>query len=306
MKTFPINLIQVTFICLLGLLLATTTKAQNTFPGTGNVGLGTTSPARELHILGSDGLLRTESKTRYNWIEVFNNNGYIGYFGTYSGERDLDLGTGAGNREGSLQLVTQAKPRMTIDPNGRVGIGTTSPKADLDIEGNVFINSNKGNITYGYYGGDRFQFSTIGGGENLQLRSFNNANTSRMVAFFQQDGGVGINTNDVPAGYKLAVDGRVICEELKVQLSNSWPDYVFEDTYNLPSLEEVENAIEENGHLPGVPSAAAIEKAGGIEVGEMQRLMMEKIEELTLYMIELKKENKALKAKVAVLEAEGK
>jgi hypothetical protein len=106
--------------------------------------------------------------------------------------------------------------------------------------------------------------------------------------------------NDVP-GYLLAVDGKIICEELKVQASGDWPDYVFAEEYDLPTLDEVEAYIEENNHLLGVPDACTVEEEG-IMIGQMQKVMMEKIEELTLYMIdankqivELKKEVKELK-----------
>lgn len=97
------------------------------------------------------------------------------------------------------------------------------------------------------------------------------------------------------SGYKLTVDGKVLCEELKVKLrSSGWPDYVFAKNYNLPSLIEVEKFIRDNKHLPNIPSAAEVE-ANGIEVGDMQKRMMEKIEELTLYVIELQKQVDTLK-----------
>ncbi len=271
--------------------------------GNGNVGIGTTNPARKLHVLSQNGIMRLQSATKDGWLEFFNDTGYKGYIGTYSGDNDIDVGTGAGNNIGKLHLVTAAKPKMTILANGNVGVGTTNPIADLHVEGDLFVNSSKGGIEYGYPNADRFRFSTIGGGENLQLRSISDGGATKMVAYFQQNGAVGINTNNIPNAYKLAVDGRIICEELKVQLSSNWPDYVFSSEYQLPSLSEVESSIKENGHLPGIPSAATIEAEGGIELGEMQRLMMEKIEELTLYMIDLKKENELLKDKVNKLEA---
>jgi hypothetical protein len=100
-----------------------------------------------------------------------------------------------------------------------------------------------------------------------------------------------------PSTYKLGVGGRILCEELKVKLQSSgWPDYVFSKDYHLQPLEEVEHFIRTNNHLPNIPSAQVIEKEG-IEVGDMQRRMMEKIEELTLYVIELKKEIETLKKK---------
>ena len=114
-------------------------------------------------------------------------------------------------------------------------------------------------------------------------------------------GMVAIGTNEVISGYKLAVDGKVICEELRVKLSQNWPDYVFAEDYELMPLEEVERSIKENGHLPGIPSADEVEKEGGIEVGEMQRLMLEKMEELTLHLIELKKENEQLREELQEL-----
>ncbi|MBP7399550.1 MAG: hypothetical protein KA954_08185, partial [Chitinophagales bacterium] len=109
-------------------------------------------------------------------------------------------------------------------------------------------------------------------------------------------GNVHIGASDAAAtGYLLAVDGKVICEELKVQLSESWPDYVFGENHQLMNLYDLEKSIQSNKHLPGVPSAKEIE-TDGLAVGEMQRVMMEKIEELTLYIIQLQKQIDELQA----------
>ena len=83
-------------------------------------------------------------------------------------------------------------------------------------------------------------------------------------------------------------------------MSQNWPDFVFADEYQLPSLSEVEKSIQLNKHLPGIPSAKEIHEEG-INVGEMQKLMMQKIEELTLYVIDLQKQNVDLKAEVSSL-----
>ena len=105
-----------------------------------------------------------------------------------------------------------------------------------------------------------------------------------------------MGTTVTPSGYKLAVDGKVICTELLVRLVPNWPDYVFSKKYTLPGLNEVEDFIKKNNRLPGIPSAKQLE-TNGLNIGEMQKLQMEKIEELTLYIIELKKEIEKLKAK---------
>lgn len=101
-------------------------------------------------------------------------------------------------------------------------------------------------------------------------------------------GSVGIGTATVPSGYTFAVDGKAIVEEVKVQLSGNWADYVFTKEYQLPTLKEVEQHINDNGHLINIPSAEEVE-ANGIELGEMNRLLLEKIEELTLYILEQEK-----------------
>jgi len=108
---------------------------------------------------------------------------------------------------------------------------------------------------------------------------------------------IGTNSTqeDAANGYELVVDGQALVEEVKVELSGSWPDYVFEKEYDLMPLEAVENYINENGHLPNIPSAKQIETDGGHNLGDTQRRMLEKVEELTLYMIDLKKENEELK-----------
>ncbi|UTW63137.1 hypothetical protein KFE98_02985 [bacterium SCSIO 12741] len=108
---------------------------------------------------------------------------------------------------------------------------------------------------------------------------------------------VGIGTTKMGSGpYKLFVAGGIRTEEVKVDLASTWPDYVFEEEYELKDLSEVKEFIEENHHLPNVPSAAEMED--GIELGEMVRLQMEKIEELTMYLIELEEKNAALEEKV--------
>lgn len=98
------------------------------------------------------------------------------------------------------------------------------------------------------------------------------------------------NTAEV-TGFRFSVDGRAICEELKVQVSGNWPDYVFANDYSMMNLNDLEEFIKKENHLPGIPSAAEVEAADGIMLGEMQRVTIEKLEELTLYILDLKKQN---------------
>ncbi|WP_420602826.1 fibronectin type III domain-containing protein [Flagellimonas sp.] len=143
----------------------------------------------------------------------------------------------------------------------------------LDAAGNESSASNSISVTTNASSGS-------GGGSSI----WTEANS---VASYSGD--VGIGTNAVPSGYKLAVEGKIRTREIRVD-QDTWPDYVFKEGYDLPSLEEIQKHIEEKGHLPNIPSAKEVE-TNGVELGEMNKLLLEKVEELTLYVIELKKEN---------------
>ena len=112
------------------------------------------------------------------------------------------------------------------------------------------------------------------------------------------DGNVGIGTGN-PGSWKLAVNGNIRAKEIKVE--TGWADYVFADDYVLPSLEEVEKHIKEKGHLINIPSAATIE-SNGVKLGEMNKLLLEKIEELTLYIIQQNKDQQELETRILELE----
>lgn len=101
-------------------------------------------------------------------------------------------------------------------------------------------------------------------------------------------GNVGIGTI-TPGSFKLAVEGTIGTRAIKVTSVNPWPDYVFQSGYKLPSIRALENYIMLNKHLPGMPSAQEVKESGGIELGEMNRKLLEKVEELTLHIIELNK-----------------
>ncbi|WP_421977672.1 hypothetical protein [Roseivirga seohaensis] len=103
-----------------------------------------------------------------------------------------------------------------------------------------------------------------------------------------------VGTNNLPTGYKLSVGGDAIMEKVKVQTESAWPDYVFKKGYQLTSLDSLQAFINKYGHLPNIPSAQEIGKSNQ-DLGLIQLKHLEKIEELTLYIIELKKEIDHLK-----------
>ncbi len=108
-----------------------------------------------------------------------------------------------------------------------------------------------------------------------------------LMVKYNRDGNVGIGTWDPMA--KLAVDGNILAKEIKVKTDISVPDYVFEPDYELNSLDYIADYVKKNKHLPEIPSAKEI-KRDGLDLAEMNLLLLKKVEELTLYAIQQDKE----------------
>jgi hypothetical protein len=111
-----------------------------------------------------------------------------------------------------------------------------------------------------------------------------------------------IGTTTQATGYALSVNGKIIATEVRVEAIGNWPDYVFADDYRLMSLDELEQSISENKHLPGIPSANEVSDSG-FDLGDMQRRLLEKVEELTLYTIKQEKMIRELQQEVKMMKA---
>lgn len=151
------------------------------------------------------------------------------------------------------------------------------------------------------------QFKFIYGGSpttgKIVFTHFNGSGwTDRMV--LTRDGrlGIDIGSSDPCADCKVDVNGKIRAEEVIVEVA--WPDYVFKEDYSLMSLSEVDRFITANGHLPGIPKADQIEEKG-VSLGEVSKLLLEKIEELTLHMIQLEKRNDELEKQLALVKGSG-
>jgi hypothetical protein len=154
----------------------------------------------------------------------------------------------------------------------------------------VFRDTNPGNDTYLYHSFAP-NHHIIGSSKNgtgvLRKLSFavgTADNETDIKMSIDASGNVSIGTLD-PKGYKLAVAGKVISEEVVIKLQSAWPDYVFKPGFYLRPLPEVREYIARNGHLPDVPTEEKVAK-DGIEVGDMQAVLLKKIEELTLYLLQ--------------------
>lgn len=254
----------------------------------GKFGIGTTSPSGKLHVdgdasandvsaTGGGGYLVLGNTTGLN-LALDNNEimarsaGGIGNLGIQADGGSISIHSGLGDPASKIQ-ITEA---------GRLGLGITNPSAPLHLK-----QASDNGLRFQRDDGTHDTYEIrLAGSTGLQVW---NATDNQTVMVFDNEGKVGIGTSSIPSEYQLAVDGKMIAEELKIQISGNWnwPDYVFEKQYPLLSIKELEQSIRQNGHLPGLPSAAEVEKNGGVEVGDMQRRLLEKVEELTLYIIQL-------------------
>lgn len=265
----------------------------------GYLGLGTLTPSSILHLgtgtqisLASGGYETVGATATQNIaidpddIQARNNGSastlYLNYYG------------------GDISHGTAANTFIYKAATGFLGIGKSTPLSKMDVyRGRLRFS---GQVNAGTASGIEFTDTTgttlrgfmgMYDNNNMALWGFGGAGWNFKMNV--NDGRISIGQNINPAtGYMLAVDGGIICEELKVQMS-PFPDYVFAKDYKLRSLQEVEDHIREFNRLPGMPAATVVDKEG-MNVGEMSTKLVEKVEELTLYVIQLQKEIEQLKA----------
>jgi hypothetical protein len=280
-----------------------TTTGSNISYAAGNVGIGTSTPIGKLDINAAGVQLRLSGGTVAGGVWT-------------SATEHLYLADWNTGTKGLLINMT----------SGNIGIGTTSPSEKLEVNGNVNVGLSTG-ATTGYGSrlnlrgliddGDPIWMSRYNAGPNqTELRvnigdDVGGEDAFTVGNFFygdgqwktfmkvQNNGNVGIGTAAPDAA--LTVKGTIHTNEVKVDLNVPGPDYVFEKGYPLMSLEETKAYIDANKHLPEVPSAKEMEK-NGVQLGEMNLLLLKKLEELTLHLIEQQKTNQYQAKKIVELE----
>ena len=180
---------------------------------------------------------------------------------------------------------------MVFTHEGRLGVGTLSPQYILDVRGenqvDAHIHSQNANKSTIWVSNNVHSYG-LGVDESGEGHLYGNISGSNLMSF-TTDGKVLVGDDtDTPGTHKLYVNGSILATEVNVAEVANWPDYVFEKDYSLPALHDVETFIDQNGHLPGVPSQKEV-KENGINLAGTDAILLKKIEELTLYLIDQQK-----------------
>jgi hypothetical protein len=254
----------------------------------GNVGFGTEIPGAQVHIM-----------------DIFDAGGRNLLIGDDSYLTDIDLGNTLGiygnqnNQVGNLKLG--ASGPTLYGENGKLGIGVNPAGGKLHVKGGIAIENP--NLYFEASGNAAARAGIMFGtnhptnnsmfwispdeteGNRLNFGHGFRYDDRYSLLTLMNNGYVGIGTT-TPT-HKLDVNGTIRAKEIKVEAAN-WPDYVFTDDYQLKNLSEVAKFIETNKHLPDVPAVSTVDKEG-INLGEMNKILLQKVEELTLYVIQLQK-----------------
>jgi hypothetical protein len=281
--------------------------------GSGKIGIGTTSPSHNLEVTDNAGTPTFALRGALDSKLIFEPADGSDRFTIWA---DMDQSTW----NDALRFSTAtASDALAIKGDGNVGVGTTAPNAKLEVFGGSIrlsdapsrylnISQDAGGQPYGrgwtnvYAGGRQFKLTGWShlpdntGSAQKDIIHFDGYN---LLLVKDNGGNLGIGTSKPDA--KLTVKGNIHAEEVKVDLNVPAPDYVFEEDYELQTLQQIESYIKTNKHLPEVPSAKQME-AEGLNLKEMNLLLLKKVEEMTLYLIDqnkritkLEEENKTLK-----------
>jgi hypothetical protein len=283
----------------------------------GNVGIGTASPITQLTMMDTNmgGPVNTAVTPNLGLSLTGNGTG---------GTLNMGIDATGANFYSWIQsrnrTNTGTYPIALNPAGGNVGIGTPAPAGKLDVRGGTtrIINYGTGyNLISGnadpgindsyFYHLTSTNYHILGSNKNgsglmrkLGFAIGGGDTESDVKMMIDPSGNVGIGNTNPDA--KLTVTGQVHAQEVKVTVSAPGPDYVFEKDYSLPSLDQIKTYIEENKHLPEVPSAKEMEK-NGVQLGEMNMLLLKKIEELTLYVIELKRQDDIKQKEIEMLKS---
>lgn len=295
----------------------------------GKLGIGTNTATHPLHVDGyirtTLGILKGDGLNQgIDKLDIYSNNNagdsrsWIELWGDHTsrgGELTL-AGTYLSFRANSDNTTTGSE-RMRINANGEVIIHSTlklnylNPGHTLNPAyeyirfgdpSNYYAGFMHNNTSTTYGDGDDFTIFTYGN-RDIVLSPSGTGNTYFNNGNVLIENNLAIGSNKFATGYELSVDGEIACEELLIDNDFYWPDYVFEDDYELLSIDAFAQSIENNGHLPGIPSAEVVEE-NGYHIGDMQIRTMEKLEELSLYIIQLHERIKALEAENEALKVE--
>ena len=268
----------------------------------GNIGIGCTTASEKLQVAGNiltQGLIMPTGAAD-GWLMISDLNGNASWIDQHLID-DGDWVTSVSGSNlyyllGNIGIGT-ADPLSDLHVEGniyaseKIGIGIVNPTTNLHVEGNSFLN---GDLEIGatattamlHVTGDSYFGDNVGIGY------------SNPAVKLHVNGDVIIGTDvDTPEGFNLFVEEGIITGKVKVKLVEEWSDYVFDKDYVLHEIEELETYIKEYKHLPDVPSAKEVEE-DGIDLGQMDAILLKKIEELTLYVIQQQKEIEALRQKI--------